>query len=148
MTMRWPPLAPVGDSGAGDLTDAEAPFPLTPTPPIAIGGIVAGKYRVDQVIGFGGMGIVCAATHLELATPIAIKFVRPERGSDERAVARFLTEARAAAQLQSQFACRVMDCGRLPSGSPYIVMEYLVGQDLRSLVSAQGPLDIEQAISL
>jgi serine/threonine protein kinase len=109
---------------------------------------VAGKYRVDRVIGFGGMGVVCAGTHLELATAVAIKFVRPERGSDERAVLRFLTEARAAAKLQSQFACRVMDCGRLPGGSPYIVMEYLVGQDLRSLVSSAGPLSVEAAVGL
>jgi eukaryotic-like serine/threonine-protein kinase len=144
MTIRWPPLAPSSDLLAGDANGPPAP---TPTPPVEVGAVVAGKYRIDAVIGFGGMGIVCAATHLELATPIAIKFVRPELGADERAVARFLTEARAAAQLQSQFACRVMDCGRLPGGSPYIVMEYLVGQDLRSLVSARGPLGVEQAIS-
>jgi serine/threonine-protein kinase len=94
------------------------------------------------------MGIVCAATHLELGTPIAIKFVRPERAADERAAARFLTEARAAAQLQSQYACRVMDCGRLPSGSPYIVMEYLTGEDLRTRVDNGGPLEVEAAVLL
>jgi len=110
--------------------------------------VVAGKYRVDRVIGFGGMGIVCAATHVELGTAVAIKFVRPERASDDRAVARFLSEARAAAQLQSQFACRVMDCGRLPSGSPYLVMEFLTGQDLRSVVSARGPLPSAEAVTL
>jgi serine/threonine-protein kinase len=141
--MRWPPLAADGTLAAG-----AAGVESTPTLPIALGAVVAGKYRVDRVIGFGGMGIVCAATHLELATAIAIKFVRPERGSDERAVVRFLTEARAAAKLQSQFACRVMDCGRLPGGSPYIVMEYLVGQDLRSLVSTAGPLSVEAAVGL
>jgi len=124
-----------------------APQP-TPTPPISLGGVVAGKYRIDRGIGFGGMGVVCAATHLELGTAVAIKFVRPERGSDERAVARFLTEARAAAQLRSQFACRVMDCGRLPSGSPYIVMEYLVGHDLRSLVDKRGPMSVEGAVAV
>ena len=144
MTMRWPPLAP---ERARDATGSQALQP-TPTPPIALGGVVAGKYRVDRVIGFGGMGIVCAATHVELGNAIAIKFIRPERASDERTVARFLTEARAAAQLHSQFACRVMDCGRLPGGSPYIVMEYLVGEDLRSLVSTRGPLSIEEAVAL
>ena len=142
--MRWPPLAADGARDAA----ADAAAEPTPTPPISLGAVVAGKYRVDRVIGFGGMGIVCAASHLELGTAIAIKFVRPERGSDERAIARFLSEARAAAQLQSQFACRVMDCGRLPSGSPYIVMEYLVGQDLRSLVNAQGPLSVSAAVAL
>ncbi|MDF3072077.1 MAG: Serine/threonine-protein kinase pkn3, partial [Polyangiaceae bacterium] len=141
--MRWPPLAPDG-VGVGATQGAEP----TPSPPIVMGGLVAGKYRVERVIGFGGMGIVCVATHLELGTPVAIKFVRPERASDDRAVARFLTEARAAAQLQSQFACRVMDCGRLPSGSPYLVMEFLVGQDLRSLVTTRGPLGVEEAVAL
>ena len=136
---------PVAGSPAGP--DAEVPFELSPTPPIEPGGIVGGKYRIDRVIGFGGMGIVCAATHLELGTPIAVKFVRSERGSDDRAVARFLTEARAAAQLNSQFACRVMDCGRLPTGTPYLVMEHLVGSDLRTLVGTRGPLAIEEAVS-
>jgi serine/threonine-protein kinase len=144
MTMRWPPLTPDGVR-AGAAGQALEP---TPTPPVALGGVVAGKYRVERVIGFGGMGIVCAATHLELGTAVAIKFVRPERASEDRAVARFLTEARAAAQLQSQFACRVMDCGRLPSGSPYLVMEFLVGQDLRSMVNARGPLPSEEAVAL
>jgi serine/threonine protein kinase len=121
---------------------------VSPTPPIQLGGVVAGKYRIDRVIGFGGMGIVCAAQHLELGTPVAVKFVRPERAADERSTSRFLKEARAAAQLQSQYACRVMDCGRLPSGGPYIVMEYLTGEDLRTRVDQRGPLDVQEAVLL
>src|ERR1041385_371995 len=110
-----------------------------PTAPVEPGGTVAGKYRIDRTIGFGGRGVVCEATHLELGTKVAIKFVRLERAGDDRAVARFLTEARSAAQLRSQHTCRVMDCGRLESGSPYMAMEYLEGADLRSIVSAQAP---------
>ncbi|MES1183596.1 MAG: serine/threonine-protein kinase [Myxococcales bacterium] len=140
--MRWPPIALHGALAAA------AGAPPEPTPPVSLGEIVAGKYQVDRVIGFGGMGIVCLATHLELGIPIAIKFVRPELGSDERAVTRFLTEARAAAQLRSQHACRVIDCGRLPGGSPYIVMEYLSGRDLRSLVDTRGPMSIEGAVAV
>lgn len=143
--MRWPPLEPEADARLGSGEVAAEP---TPTPPIQLGALVADKYRVDRVIGFGGMGVVCAATHVELGTPVAIKFVRQERDSDERAVSRLLTEARSAAQLLSQHSCRVMDCGRLPSGSPYIVMEYLVGRDLRSLLEARGPLGVEEAVSL
>jgi serine/threonine-protein kinase len=140
--MRWPPLALDGAPAATAGAHPE------PTPPVSLGEIVAGKYRVERVIGFGGMGIVCQATHLELGIPIAIKFVRPELGSDERAVTRFLTEARAAAQLRSQHACRVIDCGRLPGGSPYIVMEYLSGRDLRSLVDTRGPMSVEGAVAV
>jgi serine/threonine-protein kinase len=144
MTMRWPPLEPEAEVRLGS---GEVPNEPTPTPPIQLGAMVADKYRVDRVIGFGGMGVVCHATHLELGTPVAIKFVREERDADDRAVARLLTEARAAAQLRSQHACRVIDCGRLPSGSPYIVMEYLVGRDLRSLLETRGPLPVEEAVS-
>src|SRR5688500_18590028 len=120
MTSRWPPVDPAHGG--------------SPLPPVQVGSVLADKYRIDRVIGFGGMGIVCAATHLELGTPIAIKFVRPERASDDRAVARFLTEARSAAQLQSQYSCRIIDCGRVAGSTPYIVMEFLVGADLRSLL--------------
>jgi serine/threonine-protein kinase len=117
-----------------------------PTAPVEPGGMVAGKYRVDRTIGFGGMGVICEATHLELGQKVAIKFVRFERASDDRTVARFLTEARSAAQLRSQHTCRVVDCGRLESGSPYMVMEYLEGADLRSIVSAQAPLPVEDSV--
>src|SRR5688572_23994993 len=147
MTSRWPPLEGLGDDRAAAMTES-ARVDATPTPPIAIGGVIDEKYRIDGVIGYGGMGIVCAATHLELGTAIAIKFVRPERAEDERSSARFLTEARAAAKLQSQYACRVMDCGRLPTGSPYIVMEQLSGQDLRTRIDRGGPLPIADAVLL
>lgn len=145
MTSKWTPLDPVPGFPAG--TSADVSSQRRPTPPVAPGAVVDGKYRIDHVIGFGGMGIVCGATHLELGTPIAIKFVRPERASDERAVARFLTEARATAQLKSQFSCRVLDCGRLPTGTPYIVMEHLTGADLRTMLSTRGPLPVEEVVS-
>jgi eukaryotic-like serine/threonine-protein kinase len=146
MTSRWPPLL---DGRASAVAADASPLDprVVPVSPVAIGEVVAGKYRIDGVIGFGGMGIVCAATHLELHTSIAIKFVRPERGVDDRAVTRFLTEARAAAQLRSQHACRVMDCGRLDTGVPYIVMEQLVGSDLRGLMDRSGALPLADAVT-
>jgi serine/threonine protein kinase len=147
MTSRWPPLEH-GEQPRLLEPPGQSRSDITPTPPIELGGVVAGKYRIERVIGFGGMGIVCAAQHLELGTPIAVKFVRPERAADERATSRFLKEARAAAQLQSQYACRVMDCGQLPSGGPYIVMEYLTGEDLRTRVDKRGPLDVQEAVLL
>jgi eukaryotic-like serine/threonine-protein kinase len=117
-----------------------------PTAPVEPGGMVADKYRIERTIGFGGMGVICEATHLELGTKVAVKFVRFERASDDRTVARFLTEARSAAQLRSQHTCRVVDCGRLESGGPYMVMEYLEGADLRSIISAQAPLPVEDSV--
>jgi len=117
-----------------------------PALPVAVGAVIDGKYRIDRVIGFGGMGIVCEATHVELHTSLAVKFVRSDRGINERAVARFLTEARAAAQLSSPHVCRVTDCGRLPSGTPYLVMERLIGCDLHALLAKSGPLPITEAV--
>jgi len=145
MTSRWPPLATDREGAAGTSPPPPA-ADVTPAPPVGVGEVVAGKYRIDAVIGFGGMGIVCAATHLELHTSIAVKFVRPERSVDDRAVSRFLTEARAAAQLRSQHSCRVMDCGRLETGTPYIVMEQLLGADLRALMDRSGPLPIADGV--
>jgi len=115
--------------------------------PVAPGAVVAEKYRIDRMIGFGGMGVVCEGVHLELGAKVAVKFVRPEYAHDERVVARFLSEARAAAQLRSEHTCRVMDCGRLATGSPYLVMEYLDGADLRRILAAQGCMPVEDAVS-
>ncbi|HMJ11397.1 MAG TPA: serine/threonine-protein kinase [Polyangiaceae bacterium] len=124
------------------------PRPDAPPAPAAPGEIISGKYRVGECIGYGGMGIVCAATHLELERPLAIKFVRPEFAQSGDFVARFLNEARAAAALRSEHVAQVLDCGRLPSGTPYIVLERLEGADLESIVGRQGPLQVEMAVDL
>jgi serine/threonine-protein kinase len=114
--------------------------------PIAIGEVLAGKYRVDRVLGTGGMGVVVAAHHLDLDEPVAIKFLRPNVLENETAVGRFLREARAAAKIKSEHVARVYDVGRMPSGAPYLVMEYLDGDDLGTIVKGGGPLTVEQAV--
>jgi serine/threonine-protein kinase len=112
-----------------------------------VGGIVAGKYRIGAVVGFSGMGIACAGMHLDLGTTVAVLFAHPEDASDERAVGRFLQGARWAAQLRSLHARRVLDCGRLPAGEPYMVLEALDGADLRSIVTTHGSLPVEETLS-
>jgi len=114
--------------------------------PVSVGGIVAGKYRIGAVVGFSGMGIACAGVHLDLGTKVAVLFAHPEDASDERAVARFLQGARSAAQLRSQHARRVMDCGRLVAGEPYMVLESLEGADLRSIVTRHGSLPVDETL--
>jgi len=110
----------------------------------APGDILAGKYRVDRVLGAGSAGIVVAATHLDLGERRALKLLRPELGGTQ-AAARFLREARALVKLQSEHVVRVFDVGRLESGVPYMVMELLEGEDLAELVSRRGPLPAEEA---
>ncbi|HEY2517260.1 MAG TPA: serine/threonine-protein kinase [Polyangiaceae bacterium] len=102
------------------------------------GRLLGGKYRVERVLGAGGMGVVVAARHVALDTRFAIKLMRREAASDEESVARFLHEARAAGRLKSEHCVHVIDVGTLENGAPYMVMELLVGQDLAELLARSG----------
>ncbi len=90
------------------------------------------------------MGVVVAARHEQLDQTVALKFVRDEALNDDEAVQRFLREARAAVKLKSEHVARVIDVGTLDSGAPYMVMEYLEGSDLGSVLAAHGPLAVEE----
>jgi serine/threonine-protein kinase len=110
------------------------------------GQILAGKYRVEEVLGVGGMGVVVAARHIELDSKVALKFLLPALLSNREAVGRFAREARAAVKFQSEHVARVLDVGTLDSGAPYMVMEFLEGSDLSAWIRERGPLPIEQAV--
>ena len=113
--------------------------------PTAPGEIFAGKYRVERVLGAGGMGVVVAATHVDLGERRAVKFMLPSSVGDTVALERFFREARAAAKLKSDHVARVHDVGRTEQMAPYIVMEHLEGRDLASLLK-DGPLPIDRAV--
>jgi eukaryotic-like serine/threonine-protein kinase len=115
--------------------------------PVNVGEILAGKYRIEQVLGEGGMGVVVAASDLQLERPVAIKFLLPEFAQNAQAAERFLREARASVKIQSEHVARVIDVGALPNGAPYMVMEYLQGLDLSALVAERGPLPVVDAVS-
>src|SRR5262245_60437092 len=110
------------------------------------GEMVADKYRIDRVIGVGGVGIVYAATHSELDAPVAIKFLRPEMQARPDIVRRFGREAKAAVRLKSEHVARVYDVGVMPGHGPYMAMEYLGGKDLAKVLAAEGPLPIKRAV--
>jgi serine/threonine-protein kinase len=114
--------------------------------PVAIGDVLAGKYRVDSVLGVGGMGIVVAATHLQLEQKVALKFLLPSAIQSAEAVERFLREARAAVRLKSEHVAKVTDVGTLENGAPYMVMEFLHGADL-SHVMAERTLPVDEGVS-
>ena len=99
---------------------------------IPIGAVLAGKYRVERVLGQGGMGVVVRAMHLQLNQPVAMKFLLPEVLGNQQVVQRFLREAQAAVRLKSEHVARVIDVGTLETGAPYMVLEYLEGADLSS----------------
>jgi serine/threonine-protein kinase len=108
--------------------------------------VLAGKYRVERVLGEGGMGVVVAAHHLQLDQKVALKFLLPAALTSPDSAARFLREARAVAKIRSEHVARVIDFGQLENGSPYIVMEYLEGSDLSAWVEQRGALPVAQAI--
>ncbi|MEP7125646.1 MAG: protein kinase [Byssovorax sp.] len=110
------------------------------------GQILAGKFRVERVLGEGGMGVVVAAHHLHLDKRVALKFLRPEVAANRELVARFSNEARSAAKIQSEHVARVLDVGALDDGSPYMVMEYLEGTDLAGLIKQRGSIPGPEAI--
>jgi len=111
---------------------------------VTAGQLIAGKYRVERVLGRGGMGVVVAAHHLVLDQVVAIKFLLPEALGSAEAVARFEREARAAVKIQSEHVARVTDVGRLENGAPYMVMELLRGRDLDVLLRERGPLPLAE----
>src|SRR6187402_1665704 len=113
--------------------------------PIALGQVVAQKYRVDRFIGQGGMGVVVAGFHLELDQPVAIKFLLSESGLQSEGAERFRREARAAAKIHSQHVARVFDIGLLDERLPYMVMELLNGQDLEHEIDRRGAFPVSEA---
>jgi serine/threonine-protein kinase len=110
------------------------------------GSLIAGKYRVENVLGHGGMGGVVAATHRRLGQRVAIKILYPSSARNPEAVARFLREAQAAAALQSEHVVRILDFGRHGDGLPFMVMEHLQGTNLADLLASRGTLPVDEAI--
>src|SRR5688572_2446033 len=114
--------------------------------PVAVGEVIAGKYRIERVIGSGGMGMVVAAWHTQLDQLVAVKLLHSETAGSGDATERFRREARAAARIRSEHVARVIDIGIWTGGVPYIVMEYLEGNDLAAELAARGPLPAEECV--
>jgi serine/threonine-protein kinase len=105
-----------------------------------------GSYQLGELLGRGGMGEVYKARHRMLARPAAIKLIRPEMlgavdgEAAKLAITRFRREAEAAANLRSQHTVELYDFGVTVDGTLYLVMEFLEGRDLETLVRERGPL--------
>ena len=107
--------------------------------------ILGGKYRIERVIGLGGMGVVAAALHQRLGHRVAIKFLSASMQTPEL-VDRFLREGQAAVRIKSEHVASVLDVGVLDSGTPYLMMEHLIGVDLGEHLADGGPLQIAEAV--
>jgi serine/threonine-protein kinase len=111
------------------------------------GDLLAGKFRVERLLGSGGMGVVVEATHVTLKDRVALKFLRSPKFADRETITRFLREAQAAARIKSPHVARVLDVGTLDDGAPYMVMEFLEGTDLATILDRDGVFPIEQAVT-
>lgn len=120
-------------------------IPIIPEPWLRHGEILDGKFRIGEILGRGGMGVVVAAHHLDLDEAVALKFLVTDTTESTTAKERLLREARATARLRSPHVTRVFDVGRT-LGVPYIVMERLRGADLASLLRSRGRFPVGEAV--
>jgi serine/threonine-protein kinase len=117
-------------------------------PPVGIGELVGGKYRVGEALASGGMGTVVACVDEMLGRPVVLKFLKPKLAADPDVVERFMREARAAARIRNDHVVQVYEVGSTSGGIPYMVMERLEGQDLEELRLSRGPLPVSEAVDL
>jgi eukaryotic-like serine/threonine-protein kinase len=115
---------------------------------VAPGTVLAGKYRIEEILGEGGMGVVVMATHIELDQRVAIKLPRPEHVKEPTFAARFTREGKNAARIRNEHVARVLDVGRDDEGNPFLVMEYLDGWDLAKRLRTGQPFEIADAVDV
>jgi serine/threonine-protein kinase len=113
-----------------------------------VGQVLAGKYRIDDKIDEGGMGCVYRATHVLMEKVVAVKVLHPALAADDKIVARFTREAKAASRISHPHAINVTDFGESENGIVYLVMEYLRGRTLKDIVRSGGPMSLERTVEI
>ncbi|HYE12913.1 MAG TPA: protein kinase, partial [Pyrinomonadaceae bacterium] len=113
-----------------------------------LGQVLDSKYRIEEKIDEGGMGCVYRATHVLMEKTVAIKVLHPALAADDKIVARFTREARAASRISHPHAINVTDFGESGSGVVYLVMEYLRGRTLKDVVRGEGPLPLARVVEI
>ncbi|HEX8472473.1 MAG TPA: protein kinase [Pyrinomonadaceae bacterium] len=113
-----------------------------------IGQTLAGKYRVEERLDEGGMGTVYRATHILMEKTVAIKVLHPSLAADDKIVARFTREARAASRISHPHALNVTDFGESENGIVFLVMEYLRGRTLKDVIRSEGPMPLPRVVEI
>jgi len=113
---------------------------------VEIGSVLNEKYRIERLLGAGGMGAVVAAEHLKLGERVAIKFLLPRALGQGRQAQRFLREARSASKIKSTHVARVFDVDVRADGAPFIVMEHLTGETFAERLKQEGPLEVPRTV--
>ena len=109
------------------------------------GTVILGRYRLDSLLGRGGMGSVWRAEHLQLRSPVAVKLLDSAISGNEQMLARFMREAQSAASLRSPHVVQIFDYG-VEDGTAFIAMELLQGESLAERIARLGPLSAEEVI--
>ena len=121
---------------------------LVKTGDALLGQTLASKYRIEERISEGGMGTVYRAVHVLMEKPVAIKVLHPSLAADEKIVARFTREAKAASRISHPHALNVTDFGEDEKGIVFLVMEYLRGRTLKQVVRQEGPLPLARIVEI
>jgi serine/threonine-protein kinase len=107
-----------------------------------------GNYRLDKILGRGGMGTVYFGEHIYIKRPVAVKVLHPQFAKYQEAIHRFLREARAATAINHPNIVDVTDFGILPEGAVYFVMEYLEGKSLEDVIEKEGAVELHRALNI
>ena len=134
-------------SGPGMAREPEEPSQAAYAP-TRTGELVGGKYRISRLIAQGGMGVVYEAQHEIVRRRFAVKFLRADYAQRRESLGRFHREAEAAGALENEHIASAVDFGIAADGSPFIVMEYLIGENLASLLDREGRLCVGRAADL
>src|ERR671933_343255 len=113
-----------------------------------LGKTLAGKYRIEELINEGGMGSVYRATHVLMDKVVAVKVLHPALAADDKIVARFSREARAASRISHPHALNVTDFGESDNGIVFLVMEYLRGHTLKEVIRSDGPMSLQRTVGI
>lgn len=113
-----------------------------------LGQTLAGKYRIEERLKEGGMGAVYRGTHVLMDKTVAVKVLRPSLAADEKIVARFSREARAASRISHPHAVSVTDFGESEDGVVFLVMEYLSGNTLKEIINQEGPMSLPRVVEI
>lgn len=134
--------------GLSDLQQGGSPGILSDLMDDYVGTILNERYRVEQLLGEGGMGAVYLGRHVLIGKKVAIKFLHSAFSRNESVVRRFMREAKVTAEIGHANIVEVLDFGISPSGEPYLVMEYLEGESLSDLLKRTGPVSTDAAVGI
>ncbi len=131
-----------------DSTPGSTELPATEPVEVSSGVVIDQRYRVQRLIGRGGIGLVYLCHHEVLEKPVAMKVLRPEYADQPEVIERFVNEARAASAIKSKHIVNTLDIGSLPSGAPYFIMEHVDADTLASILQARHALPIAEAVEV